>query len=70
MALRDGTWRRSSRCESHQCVEVAFLPDRVLARDGRGADGPVLTIGERQWRAFCAAVTAGRLLAGPTGRLP
>ena len=61
MADQPTRWRRSSRCESHTCVEVAFTPGRVLARDSKVDNGPVLEIGADAWRAFCAELKAGRL---------
>ncbi|AVT38491.1 DUF397 domain-containing protein [Plantactinospora sp. BB1] len=46
-------WHKSSRSESGQCVEVADnLPGRVLVRDSKDRQGPVLTFGPRQWRGF------------------
>ncbi len=58
MALHpDGRWRKSSRCESFQCVEVAAGGGQVLVR--AAADGPVLRYPTAAWQAFCAAVKAG-----------
>ncbi|GAB2935841.1 hypothetical protein GCM10027280_24720 [Micromonospora polyrhachis] len=61
MADQPARWRRSSRCESHTCVEVAFTSGRVLARDSKVDDGPVLEFGAGPWQAFCAELKAGRL---------
>jgi hypothetical protein len=58
MADRPGQWRRSSRCESHNCVEVALAPDGVRIRDSASPDGPGITIGNAAWRAFCAGLKA------------
>jgi hypothetical protein len=53
----DGRWRKSSRCESFECVEVAAGGGQVLVR--AAADGPVLRYPTAAWQAFCAAVKAG-----------
>jgi hypothetical protein len=47
-------WRRSSHCESNQCVDVAVTADVVLVRGTR--DGPVLRFPPEAWRALCAAL--------------
>jgi len=66
MALHpDGRWRKSSRCESFQCVEVAAGGGQVLVR--AAADGPVLRYPTAAWQAFCAAVKAGGYAAVPPG---
>jgi hypothetical protein len=57
----DGRWRRSARCESFECVEVAAGPGEVLVR--AAPDGPVLTYPAAAWRAFCAALRDGRYAA-------
>ncbi|GAB7044891.1 DUF397 domain-containing protein [Catenuloplanes indicus] len=49
-------WRKSSRCESHTCVEIATLPGIVLVRDSKDPDGEVLAFEAPAWRAFLAAV--------------
>jgi predicted secreted Zn-dependent protease len=54
-------WRRSSRCESGLCVEVAFA-DEVYVRDAKQCpDGPQLSFDRQSWRRFIAAVNAGEL---------
>jgi hypothetical protein len=52
-------WRRSSRCASSNCVEVARAGDTLAVRDSAAADGPVLTFGSVQWGNFLAAVRSG-----------
>ncbi|MEV4536076.1 DUF397 domain-containing protein [Asanoa sp. NPDC049518] len=47
-------WRRSSHCESNQCVDVAVTADVVLVRGNTG--GPVLRFPPEAWRALCAAL--------------
>ncbi|SBT39906.1 DUF397 domain-containing protein [Micromonospora narathiwatensis] len=48
-------WRTSTRSADGggNCVEVADnLPGRVLVRDSKDRQGPVLTFGPAAWRAF------------------
>jgi hypothetical protein len=61
-------WRKSTRCESHACVEVAFrrssrcdhahcvevsVSHRVLVRDSKlGDDSPILSFSPPAWSAF------------------
>jgi hypothetical protein len=52
-------WRRSTRCGSSACVEVAIGRGSVLVRDSKNPDGPVLTFTADEWSAFVAGVTAG-----------
>jgi hypothetical protein len=57
---------RSSRCESANCVEVAFHSTSeasscdcgVRVRDSKDP-GPVLTFTTQEWAAFVEAVKAG-----------
>lgn len=55
------TWRRSSRCDSGTCVEVAITDERVLLRDSRDPDGPRLSLTRAEWVDFLRWV--GRDLA-------
>ncbi len=55
----DMAWRKSTRCESHTCVEVATTttaqPARV--RDGKlGADSPILAFSGPSWTAFVGSL--------------
>jgi hypothetical protein len=53
------SWRRSKRCDTSACVEVA-ADDRVgLLRDSKDP-GSVLTFGIESLRAFIAAAKDGR----------
>jgi hypothetical protein len=52
-------WRRSSRCDAGQCVEVAFLDSRVALRDSKDPDGPRLNVDANIWTAFVGSVRAG-----------
>lgn len=55
-------WRKSSRCESSMCVEVATHAETgtVFLRDGKlGERSAVLTFSAEEWTAFCGGVRAG-----------
>jgi hypothetical protein len=41
-----------------ECVEVAFTPGMVHARDGKDPHGPVLSFTPDQWQGFIRAVSA------------
>jgi hypothetical protein len=51
-------WRTSSHSGTNgACVEVATAPDRVLVRDSKDPDGPMLAVPPTAWRDFLATVT-------------
>jgi hypothetical protein len=52
-------WRRSSRCDGGQCVEVAFLSDVIAVRDAKDPEGPVLNFDRETWAAFIASLRVG-----------
>jgi hypothetical protein len=61
MATNSG-WRRSSRCQHADCVEIAVVSGSVLIRDSkRGTNGPVLAFTTEQFRLFIAAAKADTL---------
>lgn len=51
-------WRKSSRSGGNGggCVEVATVPDRVMIRDSKDVDGPVLSVTLAEWRRFVAEI--------------
>ncbi|MEV5828841.1 DUF397 domain-containing protein [Spirillospora sp. NPDC052242] len=51
-----GSWRKSSRSGSGDCVEVAGLDGRCLVRDSKDPNGPVLALTSDDWRAFTRAI--------------
>lgn len=53
-------WRRSSRCNSGACVEVAWSDDTILVRESGNPGGDVLSIGARVWQEFISAIRDGR----------
>ena len=52
-------WRRSSRCESGNCVEVARIGESFAVRDSKDDKSPVLTFAAESWASFVADVRAG-----------
>ncbi len=52
-------WRRSSRCESGSCVEVAHIDGTIAIRDSKNAAGAVLIFSPEEWTAFVASVRNG-----------
>jgi hypothetical protein len=52
-------WRKSRRCGSNACVEVAKVDGAYLVRDSKDPDGAVLSFTEREWAAFVDGVEAG-----------
>lgn len=52
-------FRRSSFCGSAACVEVHHAVDKVLVRDSKDADSPVLRFTVAEWTAFTAGIRAG-----------
>lgn len=52
-------WRRSSRCGSTTCIEVAKLDDQYLIRDSKNPETAALKFTEAEWDAFVQGVAAG-----------
>ena len=50
-----GTWHRSARCASNECVEVGHAGQAVAVRDSQDPGGPVLAFTPAAWTAFAAA---------------
>lgn len=64
---RDSTrqWRKSTRCGSSACVEVAFDADGTAhLRDSKNPDQTPLTFDAAEWAAFTAGVQAGEFTPG------
>ncbi|MGC0422047.1 DUF397 domain-containing protein [Embleya sp. AB8] len=56
----NAVWFKSSHSGTDgSCVETAFLPTIVGARDSKLHDSPVLAFGYDQFRAFIAGVQQG-----------
>jgi hypothetical protein len=56
-----GQWRRSTRCSTGACVEVAEGVDAVLVRDSKQPEGGNLRIDHAAWMSFIAAISAGEI---------
>jgi hypothetical protein len=57
---QEPTWRKSTRCGSSSCVEVAKIDDdSYLVRDSKNPDQATLTFTAAEWSAFVAGVQAG-----------
>lgn len=52
-------WRKSARCETHNCVEVAKRADEVAIRNSAVPDAQ-LAFDRPVWAAFISGVRAGQ----------
>jgi hypothetical protein len=52
-------WRRSTKCGSSTCVEVAKVEDQYLIRDSKNPSAAALAFTQEEWVAFVQGVTAG-----------
>ena len=52
-------WRKSSRCASNACVEVARVDGQYLVRDSKNPQAAALSFTEAEWVAFTEGVAAG-----------
>lgn len=53
------SWRKSTRCGSNACVEVAKVDGQYLVRDSKNPQVAALTFTESEWVAFTEGVVAG-----------
>ncbi|MCP2325036.1 hypothetical protein HDA40_003543 [Hamadaea flava] len=56
--LRAAVWRRSTKCESGSCVEVADLDENVGLRNSTRPE-IAIAFSVETWRDFIAGVRAG-----------
>ncbi|GIM95281.1 DUF397 domain-containing protein [Paractinoplanes toevensis] len=52
-------WRKSSKCASNACVEVAKVEGGVMVRDSKNPDHAPLKFTPEEWLAFVAGVNQG-----------
>ncbi|MFI6129499.1 DUF397 domain-containing protein [Micromonospora sp. NPDC051141] len=52
-------WRKSSRSDDGNCVEVADTDERILVRDSKDSAGPMLRFAPDRWSTFTQAVRDG-----------
>ena len=45
-------WRRSTKCASETCVEVAISDKRAYVRSSKDATGAYLVFDAEEWRTF------------------
>jgi hypothetical protein len=57
-AKKQPEWRRSNRCASGACIEVAKSGSNYLIRDSKNPDVE-LTFTTEEWAAFSTGVVAG-----------
>ncbi|GAB3831925.1 DUF397 domain-containing protein [Dactylosporangium cerinum] len=54
-------WRKSTRSDDGNCVEVAWADDGTIGlRDSKDTAGPVLEFGPLAWQTFTDNVRAGK----------
>ena len=51
-------WRKASRCQSGECVEVLQVDEAVLLRESAHPDA-ILRVAAASWRIFTDAIRAG-----------
>ena len=49
-------WRRSGKCASGTCIEVARVDDHYLIRDSKNPDSTPLIFTADEWLAFVSGV--------------
>ncbi|MFC0529160.1 DUF397 domain-containing protein [Phytohabitans kaempferiae] len=57
-------WRKSQRCESSTCVEVAEAAGGMAMRDSAHPDGPVLHFSRSGWQGFVLGLRDGEFDRG------
>jgi hypothetical protein len=57
--IASNAWRRSSRCEGGNCLEVAETETGVGVRDSQRPEGPILRFPKREWAQFVSDVKDG-----------
>jgi predicted secreted Zn-dependent protease len=52
-------WKKSRRCDSNACIEVAADSREVLLRDSKHLDGPILRATSGEWASFINGIRTG-----------
>ena len=52
------SWRKSTRCQTGECVEAGQGAGAVGVRDSQDPDGGLLEVTPAAWRAFTAGLKA------------
>jgi Domain of unknown function (DUF397) len=65
--MNSATWRKSSYSASNggECIEVSSSHGRVLVRDTKDKEGPMLQVRSAVWHRFAESIKSGRSLAEP-----
>jgi len=59
--IADLSWRKARRSANNgACVELASVGGRVLVRDSKDENGPVMGYPGAAWRIFLGAAKTGR----------
>ncbi|TDC82584.1 DUF397 domain-containing protein [Micromonospora sp. KC606] len=58
--LADVAWRKSTRSQTSNCVEVAPLSTAVALRDSKDPSGPVLLFNRAGWLGFVSGAKNGQ----------
>jgi hypothetical protein len=53
-----GTWRKSNRCESQQCVEIAQVNGQMAIRNSTDPERYIV-FGTAAWRGFMITLRSG-----------
>lgn len=53
-------WRKSSRSERYNCVEVAMTSEFAAVRDSKDRAGGHFVVSRPQWQTFLSALRADR----------
>ena len=63
-------WRKARRSANNgACVEAALSGGRILIRDSKDPDGPLLGYAGATWRMFTSEAKIGRYDKTPSGKL-
>ena len=54
-----GAWRKSSRCQTGECVEVGHATAVIGVRDTKLRESPVLKFSAGAWNRFAAGIKRG-----------
>ncbi len=59
-SIPDGlAWRRSSRCNGGNCIEVVEYDGLIMVRSSADPDGPKLAVSRDQWRVWIVSLKDG-----------
>jgi hypothetical protein len=63
-------WRKARRSANNgACIEAALSGGRILVRDSKDPDGPMLGYAGATWRMFTSEAKMGRYDKAPSGKL-